>query len=131
MNLEINGKKYPLEWGMGAIEAYCDMLDCDITDIDIHLMSDKLITKIKAMNNLTLCAIKNGCENSEPKVDFDINYHSLQVWMERQPQYVADAIITDWKKSYYFGKTIAEYFFGEIPEEELKVSSKKKQASVK
>lgn len=131
MKLEINGKSYPLEWGMGAIENYCDMLDCDITDIDIHLTSPKIITKIKAMNNLTLCAIKNACENSNPKIDFDINYHGLQVWMERQPQSVADEIITDWKKSYYFGKTIAEYFFGEIPDEELKTNSKKKQVSEK
>jgi len=126
MNLEIKGNKYPLVWGMGAIEEYCDMLDCDITDIDAHLTSDKVITKIKAMNSLTFCALKNGCENNYPKIDFDITMHDLRVWLDVQPQEIANSIIEDWKKSYYFGKTIAEYFFGEIPEDKDKRVSKKK-----
>jgi hypothetical protein len=132
MNLKINDKTYELEWGMGAIEIYCDLMDCDISDIDLHLASPKLIHQIKAINTLTLAAIQNGCESAKPKIDFDIDYKDLQKWLDKQPQEVGTAIIEDWKKSYYFGKTVAEYFFGEVEEDVTKpVVNKKKRPSAK
>lgn len=129
MKLTIKNKEYQLEWGMGAIEIYCDMRDCDIDDIDTHLGSAKLIHQMKAINMLTLAALKNGCENQKPRQEFDLDYSEFLLWMDKQPQEVRDSIIEDWKKSYYFGKTVAEYIFGEIPESDLKV--KKKIASAK
>lgn len=132
MKLTINGKKYELEWGLGAIEIYCDIMDCDISDIDIHLASPKLIQQIKAINTLTLAAIQNGCESTTPKIDFDLTAVDFRRWLETQPQSVGTEIIEDWKKSYYFGKTVAEHFFGEIHEEAKNpVVNKKKRPSAK
>lgn len=131
MNLEINGKSYPLEWGMGSIEAYCDMLDCDVTDLDSNLKSSKIITKVKAMTDLAFCALQNGCETSRPKIDFDLDYNDFRFWRDRMSQVDSDKLLEDWKKSYFFGKTIAEAYFGEMPEDEIKAVSKKKQPSAK
>jgi len=130
MNLKINGKTYPLEWGMGAIEIYCDRNDCDIDDIDAHLLSPRKIDSMKALYNLTLAAIENGCESAIPKVEFDLTIHIFRSWLDRQPQSVADEIVSDWKKSFLFGKTVAEHFFGELPES-TETASKKKRPSAK
>lgn len=131
MKLKINNKDYQLEWGMGAIEIYCDMMDCDISDIDLHLSSPKLIHQIKAINTLTLAAIQNWCEDT--KTDFDVSYKDLLRFLDAQPQSVGTDIINDWKRSYYFGKTVAEHFFGELEQEEEEKAkiTKKKQASAK
>lgn len=129
MKLVINNVDYQLEWGMGCIEIYCDQRDCDIGDIDVHLASEKLIEQMKAINHLTLAAIQNGCENQRPKQSFDLTYRDLQRWLDTQPQETATSIIDDWKRSYYFGKTVAEHFFGEVASDDVK--SKKKRPSAK
>lgn len=131
MKLEIKGKEYQLEWGMRAIEIYCDQMDCDIDDIDDHLASTRLIDKMRAINKLTLAAIQNGCENSNPKIDFDVTYNDLLSFLDKNPQgTTTDDIISDWKQSYFFGKTVAEHFFGQVEETDSK-KPKKKIASVK
>lgn len=129
MKLKIKGKEYQLEWGMRAIEIYCDNMDCDIDDIDTHLGSNKLIDQMRAINNLTLAAIQNGCENSLPKIDFDVTYNDFLSFLDNNPQDTSTKIIEDWKKSYFFGKTVAEHFFGEVEVTETK--NKKKTASEK
>lgn len=129
MNLKINGKTYPLEWGMGAIEMYCDRQDCDIDDIDIHLMSPRQIDSIRALNNLTLAAIENGCDCAVPKIEFDLTKEVFRSWLDKQPQSIANEIIDDWKKSFLFGKTVAEHFFGEVQDEPEKVNKKKRPSA--
>lgn len=130
MKLKIKGKEYQLEWGMRAIEIYCDKMDCDIDDIDIHLASTKLIDQMRAINNLTLAAIQNGCENSSPKVEFDVSYNDYLSFLDNNPEDTSTKIIEDWKQSYFFGKKVAEHFFGQVEETDSK-KPKKKIASVK
>lgn len=129
MKLTINDKDYQLEWGMGAIEKYCDIRDCDIDDIDTHLGSAKLIDQMRAINHLTLAAIHNGCESQRPKQSCGLTYEDLLKWLDLQDVSIRNSIVDDWKKSYYFGKTVAEHFFNEVEVTETK--GKKKIASAK
>lgn len=129
MNLKINGKTYPLEWGTLAYEIYCDKLDCDLADMNNHLATEKIIDRTRAITNLTLAAIENGCDSNS--VEFDLTYRDLVKWMDMQPQEIAHAIVEDWKKSYYFGKTVAEYFFGETEVAVDSNTNKKKRPSAK
>ncbi len=127
MKLTINGIEYGLQWGMGAIEIYCDKMNCDIGGLDAAIMSDRVIDKLKAINTLTLAAIQNWCELND--VDFNLNYREFQNWISDQPQDTGNKIIEDWKATKFMGRTIAEHYFGEIPPEtDLK---KKKRPSAK
>lgn len=123
MKLTINGKEYGLHWGLGAIEIYCDTMNCDIDGLDKAIISERVIDKLKAINNLTLAAIQNWCELKE--IDFDLTYRGFQSWLSEQSQSIADNIIADWKQSNIAGKTVAEYYFGELPPETT--PKKKKQ----
>lgn len=124
MQIKINDKEYGFEWGLGAIEIFCDNNNCDVSDIDAKITSERQIEQQRAINGLFLAAIQNWCElNWE---DFDLTYRQLQVAISVMPQKRYNEIIADWKRSQYYGRTIAEYYFGEIPEE---TTSKKKSAS--
>lgn len=133
MNLIINDKTYPLRWGFAAMEIYCDKLDCDLPDIEKGLASPKLIERTRAIYNLTVAAIECGCK--QHGMICDIDYDTFSQWLDSQTQEVAESIVEDWKKSYFFGKTVAEYFFGEIEPEVTDENTpkivKKKRPSVK
>lgn len=119
MKLTINGKEYGLQWGMGAIEIFCDTMDCDVDGLEKAISSERAIDKLKAINTLSLAAIQNWCELND--VDFDLNYRQFQNWLSDQPQDIGNNIIADWKASRIAGKTIGEYYFGELPpDSELK-----------
>lgn len=142
MNLIINDKEYPLQFGLGAVELYCDMMDCDIDDIDVHLGSPKMIQQLKAINTLTLCALKNGCKTAKPvrlefpfDKDFDVAYGEFQNWLDVQPQTTAKDIISEWRDSSTLGVKVSDYYFNEVvPEEDsktVKKTAKKKSPSEK
>lgn len=123
MNLKINNIEYPLQFGIGAVEIYCDKMDCDVEDIDIHIASVKMIDQLKAINNLTLAALQNGCEIAG--IAFDITYRQFQQWLDEQPQETAKLIIDEWKKSSTLGVKVSEYYFNEVLDEEEKTPAKK------
>jgi hypothetical protein len=129
MKITINGKEYGLQWGLGAIELYCDHVGCDVDDLELAIGSSKSIDRTKAICTLTTCAIQNWCELND--ITFDVTYRKFQAWLNEQPQETANDIITDWKKSMYFGKTIGEHLFGEIAGVAPAGKGKKKQPSVK
>jgi len=132
MILTINDKTYPLQFGMGAVERYCDQMDCDVDDIDIHLASPKLINQLKAINRLTLCGIENGCDLAKPKIDFDITYGEFQLWLDNQSPKMISDIISHWKDTSTLGVKVSEYYNNELlsPEDEpvKKVAKKKSQS---
>lgn len=134
MNLEINGKEYPLQFGMGAIEMYCDKMDCDVDDIDTHMGSSNKVNQLRAINNLTLCAIQNGCELAKPEIKFDVTYREFQAWLDEQPTSTINNIISHWKDTKTLGVKVSEYYDNEFSEEiegEAKKVTKKKSQSAK
>lgn len=128
MKININGNEYGLCWGIGAIEIYCDTMNCDIDGLDKAVISEKEIEKLKAINILVLSAIQNWCELND--VEFDLTYRKFQQWLSDAPQQTANSIMNDWKASKYMGKTIGEYYFGELPEP-IEPIKKKTSRSVK
>lgn len=137
MNLKINDKEYPLQFGLGAVELYCDIMDCDIDDIDTHIGSPRMIQQLKAINTLTLCALKNGCKTAQPRLDFpfdkdfDVAYSQFQNWLDVQPQTTAKDIIAEWKDSSTLGIKVSDYYFNEVIAEEEKTDGEKLKKTVK
>jgi hypothetical protein len=125
MKLTINESEYGLQWGMGAIEIYCDNMDCDIDGLD------KVITlnrdQPKAIVTIILAAIRNWCELNER--EFAVTYRQMQAWLDEAPQDTYMSIMDDFKNSKYLGRTISAYLLGEDPEPAK--TPKKKSASVK
>lgn len=109
---------------MGAIEIYCDAMDCDIDGLD------KVITlnreQPKAIVTIILSAIRNWCELNN--VDFGVTYRQMQAWLDEAPQDTYMSIMEDFKQSKYLGRTIAAYLLGDEPEVK---PTKKKSPSAK
>jgi len=122
MKLSINDKEYGLQWGMGAIEIYCDSMGCDIDGLDKVFVINK--EQPKAIVNLILAALRNWCELNDETLA--VNYRQLQAWLDEAPQDQFKSIMDDFKASKYFGRTIAEYVLGDVDD-----SPKKKSRSVK
>lgn len=127
MKLQIGSKEVGLVWGIGAIEIYCDKMGCDVDGLDKAITSDKEIERQKALTTLILAAIQNWSELPGGS-EFTTTYRQLQQYLSEITTEKYQEILQDWKKSKYFGKTIGEYYFGEIPEA---TTSKKKSRSGK
>lgn len=112
MNITVNSKEYPLHWGMGCIQIYCDTMECDIDGLSLIDSAPTEIKKIQAITTLILSAVQNGCEIN--RVPFDITYRDLQVSLDEMPQDEFTSIMTDFTKSKYLGKTIEEHLLGDV-----------------
>lgn len=126
MKITINDKEYGLQWGMGAIEIYCDKMNCDMDGLDKITSPGR--DQIKAIVTLILSGLTNYSEINETALD--VSYKQLQVWLDEAPQDQYRAILEDWKASKYFGRTISEYLFGTAPET-TDVAVKKKSRSAR
>ena len=126
MQITIKDKKYDLNWGLGAIEIYCDAMDCDIEGLSYIGDNTNLIRKQKAITFLILAAIQNGCEINN--IVFDVSYRQMQQWISEANQKIFDAVLDDFMKSRYFGKTVSEHIFGIMPATEEVVKKKSRSA---
>src|SRR5690606_25777685 len=131
MVLTINGKDFPLHWGLGALEMFCDAMECDLNEgLDIAL--NVSVAKVKGQDqhkyivNLILAAIKNGADAEHFSDDVGVSYRQLQKFLDDAPANTLSDILDDFAKSRIFGRTIAEYLFGSEPEEQ---ESEKKSPS--
>lgn len=117
MKLTINGRQYPLIWGMGCFELFCDAMSCDLEDIDKALNPNP--AQNKYLVNLILAAIKNGAEIESAYDPFDVTYKQVQRFLDDSPKTTLPEIMEDFKASKYLGQTIAEYLFDEVSEPEV------------
>lgn len=124
MKLEIKGKSYPLIWGMGCLEIFCDAMSCDLEDIDKALNPNR--DQNKYLINLILAALKNGSEVESAYDNFEVSYRDMQRFLDDAPDTTLSKILEDFKASKYLGKTIAEYLFDEVAEVDPAVKGKKK-----
>lgn len=120
MNITINDKEYPLSWGLGAIEIYCDAMGCDIDGLSMVEDTSRPVVMQKALVTLVQAALKNAQE-IEGKT-LDLSYRQLQNYLSEVDQNVFKSILDDFVKSRYMGKTVGEYIFGVQPETEEKKS---------
>lgn len=130
MNLKINGKNYPLVWGMGCFEIFCDAMGCELEDIDKALNPNR--DQNKYLLNLILAALKNGAELESSYDPFEVTYKQLQRFLDEADKSTLSAIIEDFKASKYLGLTIAEYLYDEVaePVEEPKKGPLKKKLNL-
>lgn len=131
MILKIKDKDYPLQWGMGCMEMFCDAMDCDLEGLEKVISPGK--DQIKYLTTLILSALKNGSDIETIYDDFEIKYKDLQKAMDDWDLELYKAVIDDFKKSRYMGKTMAEHLALEvenIPAQETP-GVKKKSRSVK
>lgn len=123
MKIVINDIEYGLQWGMGALEIYCDAMRCDIDGLDKVFLVNK--EQNKAIVSLILAAVQNYSElNDEP---LTLSVRQLQAWLDEDAKNLPE-VLDDFKNSKYLGRTISEYLLGEEPGE---VNIKKKSRSVK
>jgi hypothetical protein len=113
MNITIQDKEYPLQWGMGAIEIYCDLTGYEsIASLDRifgvdeagNIISD--IEQQKAFRTFVFAAIKNGCEVY--KKVCDVNYYQVSAAIDEMEQETANLIVESFRASKLNGRTVGE-----------------------
>lgn len=112
MKLLINNKEYELSWGMGCMEMFCDTLGCEIEGLEKVITPGK--DQIKYLTILILSAVKNGADVESYLDDFEVTYKQMQKTMDDWDETKYKEVIDDFKKSRYFGKTMAEHLFLEV-----------------
>lgn len=117
MEITVQGKSYPLQWGMGAIEIYCDMMDCDIDGLSM-VESGSPLEMQKAISTLVFAAAKNGCEVKD--VTFDLTMPKLKARLDEMEQEKFGEIMQDFTNSKYLGKTMLEHLTSNLSQEDLK-----------
>lgn len=126
MNIIVNSKEYPLQWGMGALEIYCDLMDCDLDGLAMIEDKSKPLLMQKAIQALIFAAVKNGCEVNEQECDLSLP--KLRVALDDMEQSSFQGIMDDFINSKYLGKTLREHLFGDVV---VQKKSKKPSPSVK
>lgn len=132
MKVTINENEYGLQWGLGALEIYQEAMEDSLgvslgieEALDLAVMKNR--DQMKALVQLALAGMRNYAEVND--LPFDLNYRKVQAWASEAEQKEWDAVIEDFTKSRFFGRTIAEALSGNTTEETPKV--KKKSVSVK
>ena len=126
MQIIINDKEYPLHWGMGALEIYCDIMECDLDGLGMIDDQAKPLQMQKAIVTLIYAGIKNGCEVNE--VPFDLSMPKLRVYLDDLAQDKFKAIMDDFADSKYLGKTLRQHLYGDVVVDE---PNNKKKAKAK
>jgi hypothetical protein len=118
MNITIQDKEYPLQWGMGAIEIYCDKMECDIDGLSLIDVAPTERERLKAITTLIHAAVLNGSEVfGQP---CNVTYRQLQAALDDMPQEDFREIMDDFTRSKFLGKTVMEHMLGTAPEEQKK-----------
>jgi hypothetical protein len=117
MKINFGGKDRGFQWGMGCLEKYCDLMDCDIEGLDMAFLPGR--SQNRAMTNLLLAAMHNFAELNDEVIDF--NYVKIQAWLDEAPQDTLTQLLENFKKSKYLGRTIEDFFaMNEEPEADVK-----------
>ncbi len=117
MEITVQGKNYPLQWGMGAIEIYCDMLECGIEGLSM-VDSGTPLEMQKAISTLIFAAAKNGCDVYD--IPFDLTMPKLKARLDEMEQEKFAEIMADFTNSKYLGKTRLEHLTDNLSETDLK-----------
>ena len=111
----ILGKKVGFKFGTNAFYEFCDMKNCELEDIDKHLLLPKKNPKNKkeaprinerAMVDLIYCAAKAHCLSSEKEITF--NRYVVADWIDDMEQDDFNDIVEALNNSKVMGKKIIE-----------------------
>lgn len=130
--VKIGGKVRGIQFGMGAIELYCDILNCDLEQLDWIFSGDKHM--LKAIPALVYAGLTNYEELKPDGAEETFTLRQVQAWLDECTQDEYARIIDIWKKSKYMGITIEQYYFGSIEdqiEEQMEGTEAKPRAKKK
>lgn len=129
MQITIKDNDYPLQWGMGAIEIFCDMMGCDLDGLNMVENKENPLQMQKAITTLIYAGIRNGCEVNDKQCLVDMP--KLRVYLDELPQEGLNAIMDNFINSKYLGKTLREHLFGPLQTEEVIKKKPSRSPSVK
>lgn len=109
MTITINDKEYLLQWGMGALEIYCDTMECDLDGLSMIEDTTKPLQAQKALVALISAALKNGCDYRGEA--YTLPPAQLKVYLDEAPQEKFTEIMDDFANSRYLGKTVREHLY--------------------
>jgi len=112
MTITVNEKEYPLQWGMGALEIYCDLMECDLDGLGMIDDQAHPLQMQKALVALIYSAIKNGCDVND--TDCDVTMAKLRVAIDEMPQEQFTAYMDDFANSRYLGKSVRDHLYGSL-----------------
>lgn len=105
MKFNIGGQERGVQFGMGAIQIYCDVMDCDVEGLN-HITGGK--RQFDAIGAIVLGGLSNYCNLNDEVIDFDLP--KVQSWIDEMDQNDYNAIMGKFKDSKVFGKSIQEHF---------------------
>lgn len=106
MQLEINGNKVGLIWGLGCFEIAAEIID-GVSTIDDVIFS---VEDVSRMSRIAWAAIQNWCDCQSPAVDNPITLRAFQTWLDNEPEEVGTKITEDFLASKYQGRTMKERY---------------------
>ncbi|MDR2274348.1 MAG: hypothetical protein LBF27_25800 [Sphingobacterium sp.] len=123
MKLTIKEKEYNLVWGLPAISQFCENLG-HTDDLEkafdiafpINPSDYKILQTVKARLELVFAAVQVGCELENTQVDFTMM--ELQNFVDNADQKLIDSVFEDFFKSKYMGRSVEEYLFESVKEED-------------
>lgn len=123
MKFNIGGKERGVQFGMGAIQIYCDEMDCDVEGLD-HILNPKGKRLFEAIGKIIFAGLSNYCNLNDEIIDFDV--HKVQSWIDELPQEDYNSIMEHFKLSKIFGKSIQDHFNAVNDVDDESVKGKKK-----
>jgi hypothetical protein len=106
MKINIGGKERGLQFGLGAIEIYCETMFCDLLGLD--MIGKFGMEQARAIGTLIYAALANYADLNDEPIDF--NVRKVQSWIDDLPQSDFEAIMEDFRKSKFLGKSLEDHF---------------------
>lgn len=122
MKINIGGQERGLQFGFGAVEIYCETMDCDLKGLDY--IGTECKEQPRAIGTIIYAALVNYADLNDELVDFSVR--KVQLWLDELPQAGFEAIMEDFRKSKFLGKAIEQHFADSIDVEDDTTKSKKK-----
>lgn len=101
MTIKYKDKEYPLQWGLGCVEIFCDGMNSGLDALDLAFYPNKDTTK--AVTMLIYSAAKNYAETEN--LSFTLTYRQMQACLTEMDQLEFEEIKTDFLKSKYLGES--------------------------
>lgn len=128
MKITINGVEYGIYWGLNTIDAFCEMVDLDMTAAMTLLMKqDSGIKGTIVLAKFVTCAINTYAIINDQPLPL-VAYQKIVAEIDQKGPEYSTPIVQDFFKSYLYGKSVADYM-GIVLEETNKTAAKPKKKS--
>lgn len=113
LKIKFGGKVRGFQFGLGAVEIYCDMMGCDMIGLD--MIATVCPEQPKAITSIVYAGLLNYAELNDQEIDF--SYRKVQHWLDEAEDSTFAKIMEAFSSSKMFGKTLSEHFGGGEAEE--------------